>query len=574
MPINLLRELATDGITCIEQVGGRVEDVFAQVGGQLGMAHDMFAELNAGMESLSDELSGTKMEGASTAFQDIATRLQELADSLPAETAILGSIGASAAHASTLLKQIIKSINLIGVIARSSRIEAATLEGSRDDFLSFTREASKLAAAVEVSVEACSKEQEQVEAAIAVALDGQQAFEAQYRGQLLSASKALIATALEIKKLQVRGIRVARMGKAATSQIGQAVGTAIISLQSGDSGRQRLEHICGGLRLVADRDGAIGRSSGALVCRLQAAQLRCTVTDFAIDIGKVNLSLVQLSADSVAMVTRGNALFGANNDEMASFLSLMKQRLGEASTLIIACAREKISVDRSIAQLEEVLGKFHATIAALRETVVDITLIGMNAGLKACHLGAKGRAFVEIANELKQAADRISGAENLLRPVLAEIGRLADRLKASHKQDQQLDVADLEQSIGAAAMEIERGNGRLLDLMDHLTRESIRFDSVMKDGMVAMSGLNAKFASLPAIATFLEEPSRDLDGIWPEELLEAEELLEGLYQLYTMDAERETHRTLAEEFGIACKFPSPATMAAAQASQDVDALFF
>jgi len=574
MPIDILRELAAEGITAIERVSGRVEEVFAQVGGQLGMAHDIFAELHSGMESLSDELSGTKMEGASMAFQDIATRLRGLADILPAETAMLGTIGTSAAQASALLKQIIKYINLIGVVARNSRIEAATLEGSRDDFLSFTREASKLAAAVQVSVEACSKEQEQVEAAIAVALSGQQEFEAKYRLELLSASKALIATASEIKKLQVRGIRVARMGKAATSQIGQAVGTAIIFLQSGDSGRQRLEHIHGGLRLLADQDRAVGRSSGALVCRLQAAQLRCTVTDFAIDIGKVNLSLVQLSADSVAMVARGNSLFGANNDETASFQSLMKQRLAEASTLITACARAKVSVDRSITQLEEVLGKFHATISALRETVVDITLIGMNAGLKACHLGARGRAFVEIANELQQAADRISGAENMLQPVLAEIARSAARLKTSHQQDQQLDVADLEQSIGVAATEIEHGNGRLLELMDHLTRESMRFDSGMKAGMAAMSGLNAKFASLPAIATFLEEPGRDLDGVWPEDLLEAEELFEGLYRHYTMDAERETHRSIAEEFGIVCNFSTPPKTAAAPASEDIDALFF
>jgi hypothetical protein len=298
------------------------------------------------------------------------------------------------------------------------------------------------------------------------------------------------------------------------------------------------------------------------------------VTDFAIDIGKVSVSLVQLSADSVAMVTRGNALFGANNDEMGSFLALMKQRLGEASTLIIACARAKVSVDQSIAQLEEVLTQFHATISALRETVVDITLIGMNAGLKACHLGAKGRAFVEIANELKQAADRISSAQNMLQPVLAEIGHIAARLKASHEQDQQLDVADLEQSIGVAAMEIEHGNGRLLDLMNHLTRESMRFDSVMKEGMVAMSGLNAKFASLPAIATFLEEPSRDFTSVWPEEVLEAEELFEGLYRLYTMDAERETHRTIAEEYGIACRLPAPKTTAASQTTEADDVLFF
>src|SRR3978361_1615136 len=114
---------------------------------------------------------------------------------------------------------------------------------------------------------------------------------------------------------------------------------------------------------------------------------------------------------------------------MTSFLVTMKQRLAEASVLISACGRAKVSVDASMAELENVLGKFRDAISALDETGVDITLIGMNAGLKASHLGEKGRAFVVIANELKQTADRISGAAKLLEPVLLEIGWAADQLK-------------------------------------------------------------------------------------------------------------------------------------------------
>jgi len=57
-------------------------------------------------------------------------------------------------------------------------------------------------------------------------------------------------------------------------------------------------------------------------------------------------------------------------------------------------------------------------------------------------------------------------------------------------------------------------------------------------------------------------------------LLEAEELFEGLYRHYTMDAERETHRSIAEEFGIVCNFSTPPKTAAAPASEDIDALFF
>jgi hypothetical protein len=105
-----LPDTAATVVTAIEHVGQQVEHVFAEVGGHLGTAHTIFAELNSDLNSLSDELSGSKIEGASVAFQDIAARLSRLAEALPAETALLGGIRASAAQASTLLKHLIKHI--------------------------------------------------------------------------------------------------------------------------------------------------------------------------------------------------------------------------------------------------------------------------------------------------------------------------------------------------------------------------------------------------------------------------------------------------------------------------------
>ncbi|MGA2288292.1 chemotaxis protein [Bradyrhizobium sp.] len=570
MTIACQPDVAAEAISAIEQVEGRIERVFAEVGGHLGAAHGIFAGLNSGLESLSNELSGAKIEGASVVFQDVATRLRGLAEALPAETALLAAIGASAANASTLLKHLLQHIHLITVIARSSRIEAASLAGNRDDFLSFTREASDLVAAVQSSIVACAKEQQQLAVAIGAALTGQQQFERQYRGQLLSVSDGLISTFSEIKHLQLRGVEVAKLAKAGTSKIGEAVGVAIISLQAGDSTRQRLEHIRAGLRKLAGPDRGLTRSAGPLICLLQAAQLKNTVSEFDADIGKVNRSLAQLSADSIAAVGHGNSLYGGKNDNMASFLAIMKQRLAEASVLISACGQAKAAVDTSIAALEQVLGEFRIAISALGETIVDITLIGMNAGLKAGHLGAKGSTFVVIANELQQTADRISAAAKLLEPVLAEIGRSADSLRSLRSEEKSRELAGLEGSIARAVEEIRHGNGKLLQLMDHLTRESVKFEALMTGAVATMVGLSEKVAVLPTIAGRLEQRHRDL--VSPEDAREAGEPFDELYLQYTMGAEREVHIRHCDLFGIPHK-PSRSAMDAPKTEAE-DVLFF
>jgi hypothetical protein len=564
-------EIATDAVRTIEKVGDQVERVFAGVGGHLGTAHEIFGELNSGLNSLSGELSGAKIEGASIVFQDVAARLRGLADALPAETALLRTIGTSAAQASILLKHLMKHIHLITVIARSSRIEAASLEGNRDDFLSFTSEASDLAAAVHASITACSKEQEQLAGAIAMALNGQLGFEKRYRDRLLSVSADLISTFSGIKHLQTQGVEVAKLAKASTLQIGDAVGVAIISLQAGDSTRQRLEHVCRGLRMAADAGGSAVGAAAPLVCLLQAAQLKDTVSEFDADIGKVGRSLTRLSCDSAEMVSHGKGLYGGKNDDMTSFLAIMKQRLAEASVLISACGQAKVSVDASIAELQNVLGKFREAISALDETVVDITLIGMNAGLKASHLGEKGRAFVVIANELKQTADRISGAAKLLEPVLLEIGQAADRLKRLRLDEEPLNVTDLEESIAKAVEEIEGGNARLHELMDHLTRESVQFEALMTGAKAVMSGLGEKFALLPDVANLLERSNGMPPSLSSSEAREASALFEQLYLHYTMEIEREVHFRHCDRFGIAHQRPTAAT--ASQADTE-DVLFF
>src|SRR6185437_2671489 len=118
--------------------------------------------------------------------------------------------------------------------------------------------------------------------------------------------------------------------------------------------------------------------------------------------------------------------------------------------------------------VEDTLGKFRGAISGLSEAVVDITLIGMNASLKASHLGAKGNAFVVIANELKATADQVSAASHRLKPVLDGIERTAGELKERRGRSDPARLAELEPSILRAMGEVEAGSLRLGQLMARL----------------------------------------------------------------------------------------------------------
>ncbi|MBR1177937.1 chemotaxis protein [Bradyrhizobium sp. KB893862 SZCCT0404] len=545
----------TEAIAAIEGVSSRIEDVFARVGQELGRGHIIFGELNQGLATLSGELSGAEIEGAATALQEIAARLGELAQALPAESALLATIGTSTAEASSLLKPLFKHIQMITIIARSARIEAASLDGDREGFLAFTQEAYDLGKAVQRSLEECGRDQQRLSDAVATASSRQKEFESRYRNQLVSESAELGAAYSGLREQRSKSSHLADLAGASTKKIAEAVGSAIISLQAGDSTRQRLEHVCHGLALasrsapslvpepVASDDGA------RAICQLQAALLRDAQREFGGDIGQIVRALTAILNDAGSVVGHGRTLFGGEEGGSSSFLARIKQTLAHASTLISTCEGAGRAVDEALAIVEDTLTKFRQAIAGLAEATVDITLIGMNAGLKASHLGSRGSAFVVIANELKATADQVSAGAGRLRPVLDGIERSAKELKELRVQGDPTQLAELEPQILQALREVEAGNERLGKLMSRLVDEGAEFEGLMNSAEGLMTRLGEGSATLPAVAARLETASAGAQR--PQPQAQDEAMLDALFARYTMERERDVHREFLQTLGLA-----------------------
>ncbi|WP_027549411.1 hypothetical protein [Bradyrhizobium sp. WSM2254] len=545
----------TEATAAIEDVSSRIEDVFARVGRELGRGHLIFKELNQGLATLSEELSGAEIEGAATALQEIAARLSELAQTLPAESALLATIGTSTAEASSLLKPLFKHIGMITIIARSARIEAASLDGDREGFLAFTQEAYDLGKAVQRSIEGCARDQQRLSEAVATASVRQKEFESRYGNQLVSESAELGEAYGGLRDQRSKSSHVADLASASTRKIAEAVGSAIISLQAGDSTRQRLEHVCHGLGRASGPSPSlvpepVTSDDGArAICLLQAAQLKDAQREFGGDIGQIVRALTAILHDAGSVVGNGRALFGGEEGGSSSFLTRIKQILAHALTLIATCESAGRSVDDALAIVEDTLGKFRQAIAGLADATVDITLIGMNAGLKASHLGSRGSAFVVIANELKATADQVSAGAARLRPVLDGIERSAKALRELRVQGDPTQLANLEPQILQALREVEAGNERLDKLMSRLVDEGAEFEGLMNSAQGLMTKLGESSATLPAVAARLETTSAVARR--PQPIAQDGAMLDDLFARYTMERERDVHREFLQTLGLA-----------------------
>jgi hypothetical protein len=574
-----IAETMAGALAAVADVASHLEETFATVGSHLGLGHTLFDELNAGLAALSEELSGAKIAGASAAIEEIANKLTQLVDVLHTEGGLLGAIGASADQASAVLKPLVKHIKMVMIIARNAKIEAATLGSGQDGFLDFTEEAFKLAAAVQASIESCTADQGRLSEAVATALGRQRDFETRYRDRLRSVSAGLITTHSAMASRQEKSVQLARSAGAGTRKMAEAVGTAIVSLQAGDSTRQRLEHVCRALRIASGSDigivpavigeGDEAASLGRLICGLQAEQLKSAAHDFGGDLGDIDRSLKNLLAGASDVVAHGRQLSGGDGDSTASFLTSVREKLSDASALIGACEASKASVDDALTLVREMLGKFRVAIANLSEAIVDIILIGMNAGLKANQLGVKGRAFVVIANEMRATADRISDGAALLKPILDSIEHATDDLKRASVDSDPAVMANLEPTILHAIQEIETGNNKVLELMTRLTSGGTQFEGLMAGAQTLLATLGEKSGRLPDVA-------RDLDTCAGRSALVASDaeqariVFDDLYAQYTMTSERDAHVRFARRAGL----PEPAVSQAPQAQDDTDDVLF
>ncbi|MDE1935705.1 MAG: hypothetical protein KGI34_17035, partial [Bradyrhizobium sp.] len=90
----------------------------------------------------------------------------------------------------------------------------------------------------------------------------------------------------------------------------EAVGRSIVSLQAGDSTRQRLEHFRDGLaQAVTQAPSLVPAAAGpGVICTLEAMQLKDTECELQQDIGQILGALSAIMSDAADVVDQGRSL--------------------------------------------------------------------------------------------------------------------------------------------------------------------------------------------------------------------------------------------------------------------------
>jgi hypothetical protein len=548
-------------IHSLEGSAREIDLTFAMAGRQLGEGLSLFEALKERLSTLSGELSGSEIAKAGTTLAGLADELRAISDGLRRETATLQELAKHSQAASQALERLLDHMRLITILARSARIEAVSVQAAGRDFGDFTSEIVALTRQAQRTIQTCARDHERLSGLLGSALAAQRDFEDRYGRALSTLAGNLERTLAEVADRQSRSVALTSDAALHSGRIATAAGGAIIALQSGDSIRQRLEHAIAALRLlgtVSEGTGAgagLGdgeRSASVLVLRrLQSAQLQESAATLSADADAIETALALLADDTAKLLDLVRTLYSGDGRDSASFLADLESDLAEASDLLGRCDNARSGVDRVTEALSIVLETCQQTVSALADTVSNIVLIGMNAGLRAARIGTGGRGLVVIAQELKLAADQVADDARHLTPTFAQM----QAASAGLTRDGRLDAAhfaELDQAMRGSLAAMRQTGARLGGVLVQLTHEGGDFCAVLAEARLSFSNAGATSDLIASAAAELVH-SLASEAIADAGVAESvrDLLQQHVWPSYTMAAERTIHQAVLATSGIA-----------------------
>jgi hypothetical protein len=545
--------LSPDRRQAIAEAAADIDRTFARAGSQLGDGLALIAAHGDSLADLSAALSDGKVDRARLILADVARDMAETRTAFAAETTALTRLAQHSDKVGDLFEQLRRNMRVMTIVTRSARIEGSSVAQASSDFEDFTAEIFGLTDQAGRTIEACLRDHASLRASLGSTLAAQRDFEREFSSSLAALSLRILKALDDVAAASSRDADLVAKLADRSGRVAQATGEAIVSLQSGDNLRQRLEHVVQALDLDLVDQPAVARP---VLSRIQSAQLSATADILRQDCRSIDATLGLLAGEASGVVELVRSLYGGENG--STLLQDLQGQLGQAADLLRQCEAARRAVDGVVEQFTVLLDRFEQTVGRLTVTVSDIVLIGINAGLRATHLGGAGRSLVIVAQQLKGTADEIAQDANQLGPVFARMVEESASLRDRSGQSEHLVQLD---DTMAQAMGVIRGAGeRLASILRQVEAETGRFHHDVRATRTAFAATAGRGRMLAEIASELSSDrqriTRDLDETIAARCRSF--LIGQVRSRYSMAAEREIFDRVMHELRLASAPPEPA----------------
>jgi hypothetical protein len=300
------------------------------------------------------------------------------------------------------LGRLTKMSTLLRIVSVLSRIESGRIDSCLVDISGLSHDIDSLAADVERHIDEILLDASILSGLLRNGVGELDRFGEQERvgaNDLITRTQALLSPALtRAEASQV----AARTIDEQYQSFHRATDKVVMSLQSEDLSRQRVEHVQEALRSVAARlDAGDSAQSCASILILQRAQLVGTRDLLAGSVQTIHAALLSLGPQIQELVSKTTILAHQTDEDGRSFATLIDSEFDTVAGVFQRCSSSASSVVSIVNSVLPSVEKMTGHACALEAIEVSIHLISLNATVKTSQLGSEGAAMGVLASELQ-----------------------------------------------------------------------------------------------------------------------------------------------------------------------------
>jgi hypothetical protein len=446
------------------------------------------------------------------------------------------------------LQNLARMQSLLQTVGLLSRIEGGRNANTSVDLSSFASDIDTLAKEVEQHVDRMACDSSKLSETLKNGVRELLRFEQEERVQSADLIRRTQAVLEPIVARSAALRTAARDIEEQYADFHRATDKVVISLQSEDIARQRVEHVQEALRgAAAAIDSGERGESCAGVLALQRAQLVSTRDMLAKSIRTIHCGLESLGPRIQELVSRTATLAHDTDEDGQSFAAVIESGLETVSTVFDQCSSSVKAVIAIVSSIVPSVEQMTQGARALEEIESSVHLNSVNAKIKAAQLSTDGVAMGTIASELSTINRESEGNtrivldslaainEGLAKITLEETMAAASWMMTRGSQAVSIELADLSNSVKASSQEMTLGLNQVRELAKVLCSDLARGCELSHS------------ASL--VTELFDEQLREFDGAF-ERLGYTKAMVAAcvdssqagnLSKLYSMESERKLH---------------------------------
>ncbi len=477
-----------------------------------------------------------------------ANRVQILGNLSRSRLKQASSVFAKCAPSFERLNKLPPRLNTVGILAR---IEASRLDDTNINVSGLTANVDSMAADIATHVATVATEAETLRQLITSGKNNLEASAKSDRGagqDVVQQIQKIVDSFRARRAISARGAQNVNEEFVAMQHETDRI---VMSLQSEDIARQRIEHIAEALQHVE-----IGDSKDLNVAVLQRSQLKSVRDLISESFDTIRRSLQSLGPKIDALNAQTAELASQSGEDGTSFTDFVNQRLGTLSQVIsrhFCSAQIVISTIRSVLPS---LTEMMKAVNCVEDLQASIRLMALNAEIKTAHLGEDGAAMGVLAAELHRVTAESDQDGTLVLETMHEMQALIGDL-AKHEAVsaapvfQSCDCGAVQSEIKTLVLEVEREGRRLPELLHQLSAKTTELRQHLAKALSAAEEGDLLGAKFDDVLGKLDAELERL-GYVGGAILEQDHRVSELSHRYSMHSERRVHE---EVFGTVMRPP-------------------